>query len=131
MFGVATLDMEEKVTAVGEELRPTVGFHDRIHLRYCSDDSAAGGDAKNCAAQFCEDDAAVCTPRAPERVRNIREHLRGSSGDGNFLKLSFGKKTDPAAVQRPKRKLGLLRPGQWAGCHLIDGTQPDHGIGSG
>ena len=24
MFGVATLDMEEKMTAVGEELRPTV-----------------------------------------------------------------------------------------------------------
>jgi hypothetical protein len=49
-FAFATLDMEEKVTAVGEELRPTVRIHDRAHLRYCGNDSATGGDPKNGAA---------------------------------------------------------------------------------
>src|SRR5580700_6626597 len=50
MFGFATLDMEEKVTAVGEELRPTVRIFDGPHLRDCGDNSAAGGYPENGAA---------------------------------------------------------------------------------
>jgi hypothetical protein len=70
-------------------------------------------------------------PHDPPKASATSVRTCTPARDGNFLQLSFGKKTEPAAVRRPKRTLGVFRPRQWAGGHLVNGAQPDHGIGTG
>ena len=118
---------EEKVPAVGEELRERMTpLLRRLDSRRGNGFPTRGGDAENRPAGIIgEKDRAVAVPRAPERHRNAggqRPHR--SAVDVHPLQLGIRKEPDGPAVGRPERADAALGAWQRPSRRRIERPQP-------
>ena len=78
-----------------------------------------------------DENGVIQAPRATTKVCGCaRDDLHRSASRRDLFQLAVGKEGNPAAVRGPHGILGVLSSSELAGSHTIDGSHPQHLLGS-